>query len=291
MGYLDNKGLEHYSWLVRNKLAQNWQMTRTAPAVQFCPAPQTELEPIVDFIFTETPPAEGEKGPDNPSTIAGISSVSVSVGESEDDAGATEYTISLGDTYYGGSVNFKTGVMTVTRILCELDSTEWWSPGDFNATTGYGWSYCAPVNISGYAPISGVNSAQDPSIISCSHFPISTVGIGSGSIADGSVDFPAVFLTSGQCRFSFQQPSLQAWKDYLAAQKTAGTPVCFAYKIDSPFTVQLTPTQIFSLAQADKYVPQINTVYSDQQAVRVGWQRIDIDSILARLDAIEARLA
>ena len=77
MGYLDNKGLEHFSWLVKNKLAKNQQMTKSAPVVQFCPAPETELEPIVDFIFTETPPAEGTKGPDSPSTITGVSNIVV----------------------------------------------------------------------------------------------------------------------------------------------------------------------------------------------------------------------
>ena len=49
----------------------NWQNTKKDALVQFKPAPESDLEPVVDFMFTETPPASGEKGPENPSTING----------------------------------------------------------------------------------------------------------------------------------------------------------------------------------------------------------------------------
>lgn len=43
--------------------------------------------------------------------------------------------------------------------------------------------------------------------------------------------------------------------------------------LENPFTIQLTPTQIYSLSQPDPYTPRINTVYSDQQSVQVGYPK------------------
>jgi hypothetical protein len=45
--------------------------------VQMYPVPESELDVRVNFALTETPPASGEKSPDNPSTITGVSSAQV----------------------------------------------------------------------------------------------------------------------------------------------------------------------------------------------------------------------
>ena len=79
----------------------------------------------------------------------------------------------------------------------------------------------------------------------------------------------------------------QAYSNWVASQYSNGTPVTFAYAVATPFTVQLTPTQIRSLSALDKYEPRINTVYTDQEAVQVGYQRYFDES---RLAALEARL-
>ena len=50
----------------------NWQKTEKAPAVQCEPVPNSELHPVVNFMFKETLP-EGDKSPSNPSTITGVS--------------------------------------------------------------------------------------------------------------------------------------------------------------------------------------------------------------------------
>ena len=46
-----------------------WTLTAKAGAVTCWPVGGTELKPTVDFLFSETGPASGDKGPDNPSTI------------------------------------------------------------------------------------------------------------------------------------------------------------------------------------------------------------------------------
>ena len=57
-----------------NKL---YATTEDAGAVSFWPLGGTPLEGKVKFSFKETPPASGEKGPENPSTISGVSSIKV----------------------------------------------------------------------------------------------------------------------------------------------------------------------------------------------------------------------
>jgi len=392
---LDYAGLKSYDSKIKTFM-HNRQMTKAAPNVQFCPAPESELEPIVDFLFTETPPASGDKSPSNPSTIDGVSSVKmtrcgknlgrtlstttinyvtvtnngdgtytvngtasadtyftftsssvfcklgekytisgISGGSSstyrltlqcytkqgsfangtfifsgsdtlicESDgylnsslfvkSGTTEnnllikpqielgetatsfeapdysdYTIQLGDTYYGCSVNFKTGEMTVT-----------WSgiiyTGEENIYTAEG--------ADGYYQYGLPAPSYSAHFLACSCTHLITGG------TTGDRFYVRATGGTGVRIYVSEYATADDVKAWLASQYANGTPVTVVYELATPFTVQLTPTQVLSLAQSDKYVPQINTVYSDQQAVRVGWQRIDIDSILARLDAIEAQL-
>lgn len=54
-----------------------YAQTEEAGAVSFWPLGGTPLEGKVKFSFKETPPASGDKGPENPSTIAGVSTVKV----------------------------------------------------------------------------------------------------------------------------------------------------------------------------------------------------------------------
>lgn len=58
----------------QNKL---FAQTEEAGAVSFWPLGGTPLEGKVKFSFKETPPASGDKGPENPSAIAGVSSIAV----------------------------------------------------------------------------------------------------------------------------------------------------------------------------------------------------------------------
>lgn len=58
----------------QNKL---FAQTEEAGAVSFWPLGGTPLEGKVKFSFKETPPASGDKGPENPSTITGVSSIGV----------------------------------------------------------------------------------------------------------------------------------------------------------------------------------------------------------------------
>lgn len=413
MGYLDNKGLERYSWLVRNKLAKNDQMTRTVGAATLFPAPETELEPIVDFIFTETPPAEGEKSPSNPSTITGVAQATVTRcgknlvktpfytsstttvhgvtftidnnagtitvngrADQDNDAriyfvggsgkprlvggksycfsgcpsgGSTDtyymgasmytvvggayirglgsdtgsgnywsitedctfsanitikagtevsnlvfrpqveegltvtafepyigndYTISLGDTYYGGSVNFKTGEMIVA-----------WQGEQLNQFIDINAIYSSTIACV-YNTLNGHegNISNIQNFMACDKFPPLN---GSGDVEHcrftGATGISRIgtnfYISKSRLDVSgAADPSSPTNAEWLAAANAwlASNPIFVCYRLFTPQTVQLTPVQIFSLAQSDKYVPQINTVYSDQQSVRIGFERDDV---------------
>lgn len=223
MGYLDESGLARYDGLIKSWVTYdsgtvdglepllNWQKTATAASVTCYPLPTAPLEPTVNFQFTETPPV-GEKSPTNPSTITGVSTITVTRCET---AGVdeTDYTIALGDTYYGGTMDVATGVLTVTHVMVEPDSLSY--------------------DISAHPADTGDFQYTDT--------------LGRTVTTDGTT---------------------------LTISDTAGGQI--VYNLATPETVQLTATQIYSLSQVDEYTPRLNTIYSDQQSVQVGYAKSPI---------------
>ena len=55
---------------------------------------------------------------------------------------------------------------------------------------------------------------------------------------------------------------MEQFKAYLSAQYAAGTPVQVCYKLNTPYTIQLTPQQIAALSG-------VNTLYTDANGVIV----------------------
>ena len=235
MGYLNESGLAHYDGLIKSWTTYksgtveglepllNWQRTADAASVTCYPVPVSPLEPLVSFMFTETPPLDGNpKSPTNPSTITGVSSVTVTRCEA---AGVdeTDYTVALGGDCYGGSLDVATGVLTITRVMVEPDSLSY----DISAHPA------------------GTSDFQY------------TDTFGRTVSTDGTT---------------------------LTISDTTGGEI--VYNLATPETVQLSPTQIYSLSQADDYTPRLNTVYSDQQSVQVGYPKSPIQTELELTNAI-----
>lgn len=72
----DLKAKARAEGLYADASAACWQKTEKAGAVTCVPAPETPLEPVVEFLFKETLPV-GDKSSQNPSTITGMSSIGV----------------------------------------------------------------------------------------------------------------------------------------------------------------------------------------------------------------------
>lgn len=418
---LDEAHLKHYDERLKSWASSQpvktlpstlypWTQTAKAGAVTCWPVGGTELKPTVDYIFTETPPSNGQpKAPDNPSTITGVSSVkatrcgknlcplvgdssssyisvsftdngefvfngsyaglvdvyvfnktydiklfpdylergktytfslqgdnssvkfqvyvyqsnnyggavvSIVPGESrtytipdtqsmilrfsipantvlnnakfklqiEEGSSATEfgpyagtdYTIPLGNTYYGGSVDLATGVMTVTWVEYIVTGLEDWS--NFEGISG------GLVDTHFVAPDKPqMSSILNATTRNCSHFVFS-----SSNIAN------TFYTWQTSWRFGVRldpddYANVAAFKSWLAGQYTAGTPVTLTYQLATPYTVQLSPVQISALAQTDKFTPKLNTVYSNQSAVQVGYVKSPIREEYELTQAIVAQ--
>lgn len=410
--YLDEEGLSHVVDLAKKKFADkkelwNWQKTEKAGAVAFEPVPDSVLEPIVEFKFKETLPAEGEKGPDNPSSIQGVQEITVrhynknllgayqharegntftvnnvdftynqdgsilingkasaltqrflihssvpnsvlylrsgntytlsAFSSSESDwpriffkcnndtyyyvsgqhqtttvsitqdgvpniwieipegmsidnlliqpqleigSSATPfeaslmdvYSINLGDTYYGGSIDLNSGLMTVTWYANTFNGTELWYLSSEDGVNQFLLGSEEP-------SLRGMSSIINNNTRICSHF----------STLNGSVVADTWWTWANLRRVSFdksstEMPDLESWKSWVASEYEAGHPLTIAYQLYEPFTVQLTPQQIFSLSQSDKYKPRTNTVYTDVASVQVGYQRFADEATIVYQD-------
>ena len=418
MPYVDLAGLSRFASRQKDQLEREyallrdmqWLRTEKAGAVACWPVGGTQLKPVVDYIFTEVPPASGDKGPSNPSTITGVSSVgvrqlganlafsattyrfshlgdmfyggtidnssgsvnlscrvtylagvdisfidrekdyccvveyqncdafdiggtkdnplftisggsvsvsgtgvqkidlvvrdtsnpayllraakNVAIGTSEtfkfriailqcsasevdldtykyDDANIL-YTLDLGSTYYGGSIDLATGVMTVTHEVVQFDGTE-----GIQKDGTYNFYY---------------TTHRNPAIKSTLGFT-ATHFLAQSSGADSMTSF----TNSSGTTFGWTVATSASWatvddlQAWLVGQYAAGTPLVVCYELATPFTVQLTPVQISALAQADKYTPRLNTIYSDQQTVQINYIKSPIREEYELTQAIVAQ--
>lgn len=405
--YVDLAGLSRYkqdfdAWARRSLLPKDAAAARVrtakAGAVSFVPVQETPLDVSADYLFTETPPASGDKSPDNPSTIAGVSSVKatrcgknlaelnrvyalpgrgitvsvnangsihaegmvgsaiaiVDIGNHDDsankqlpywmevgktytlsfnssnangnprasiylpnsltawgsphlvypgesytftvdsarkraliritfDANSTVncdcylqieegssatsfdgtipdvYTLPLGSTYYGGTVDLDTGVMTVTHRYVKLTGTNasFWFNEDLGSYNRFSLTSIDSVRIE---TASAYTNQQV-----CTHFDYK---------ANWGLDDQHFYVSTqnpGVAYFYTDFSTVNDLNAWLVAQYQAGTPVEFVFPLATPTTVSLTPIQILSLTQSSDYDPRVNTVYSDAQAVQVGY--------------------
>ena len=166
------------------------------------------------------------------------------------------YTADFGQTVYGGTLDWQTGVLTVDSRLMSLDGTENWA----YHTSGFLY-----MGFSVYA-----RSDKDRVIVS--HYPQNDFNTGANGVAIVSTG-----TYYNQIRFyGTGYTDVNVWKSYLAAQHAAGTPVQVCYKLATPTTIQLTPQEI-------KQLQGMNTLYGDGSI-----------SIIGRADkalALEARIA
>lgn len=139
--------------------------------------------------------------------------------------------MSFGQTVYGGTLDWMTGVLTVTWVGYEFDGTE-------------GWTFFA----GRFQLDSGVLAPKGKGL--CSHFTYIEDFSGNGMMA-----WPNGVVYVGAELTAQYENDVERWKSYLASQVSAKTPVQICYPI-SAFTIQLTPTGILALSGS-------NTLYTD----------------------------
>lgn len=144
------------------------------------------------------------------------------------------YAADFGQTVYGGTLDWNTGVLTVEWKLVELNGAESWND---NGTNAYYLTNYASVNTD--------------SVISNTFHTGTDYNIYKISVAMNVAAALLVFYHDGS-----QYATKDEWKSYLAAKYAAGTPVQVCYKLATPTTLQLTPYDL-------RMLDGINNVYSD----------------------------
>ena len=145
------------------------------------------------------------------------------------------FSASFGQTVYGGTLDWNTGVLTVDRAIVTLTGTE--NSVERNTTEN---AHYIRYNYFGLTQSAIADGAF------CSHFKTrlnTDVGdqLTNTFEIHSSILYP-IFRVSASL-----YPTDDVWKSYLAAQKAAGTPVQVCYKLATPTTIQLTPAQLTAL--------------------------------------------
>lgn len=156
-----------------------------------------------------------------------INSVQLELGQTATDyepfRGQT-YTIQLGSTIYGGTVDFDSGVLTVDRAFVAFDGIDVWTA---SSTTG---KYI-------YATADGKLGEAAYEYVETSHYQY-------GASVDNDVFWCDNSTSKLRIIFNTSFATKADWLSYLTTQNTDGTPLQICYPLATPTTVQLTPEQI-----------------------------------------------
>lgn len=164
----------------------------------------------------------GTPSPDNVRPITGHSSVEVDVTDA--DSNTTQYTISLGQTVYGGTLDAVSGVLTVTHELVTYNGSESWGR---NATYGLYYVSVASKYQKSQTPIANIFEGLSPQTAS----DLST-----------KTDCFSLWNTLGGINVNADYPDVDSFKSFLSSNN-----MTVAYELATPLTIQLTPQQIETL--------------------------------------------
>lgn len=147
------------------------------------------------------------------------------------------YTAELPETVYGGTLDWATGMLTVEYAIKTFNGTETIILGQQGGNPRFS---------------TNINHSADNGVGVCSHMVTSYTPIGSNSKNNTIAPHK-----SGVAIWRFDAcETVGAMVDYFKAQYDAGTPVQLAYKLLTPYTIQLTPQQILAISGT-------NTLYTD----------------------------
>lgn len=153
-----------------------------------------------------------------------------------------EFTAAFGQTVYGGSLDWKTGTLTVDRAGIVLDGSEQMN------LSGANFNYRVSISLPGLGAMDYTATAIS------SHYAynktvFSDTADDVGFVASGD----RIYIRFGSAG---TVTTVDACRAYLAQQHAAGTPVQIVYKLATPTTIQLAPQEILALSGT-------NTLYSN----------------------------
>lgn len=182
------------------------------------------------------------------------------------------YAAEIGQTVYGGTLNWPTGVLTVDFALSELDGSydEKWSVYTYSSSGNKSFVTQSDV-------ISGIVSTGDVRIPGICSYAQTQDGYLSGIQRSDVNNYRVEIKNDVIANWGITPGDLTAFKSMLAAN-----PLQIAYKLATPTNIQLTPLMIESLAGE-------NTVYSDGDSNVVTFNHDGaLMYIMNRIAALEA---
>lgn len=191
---------------------------------------------------------DGTPSPENVRPMTGRTAVTLSISNETDEK---TFSCDLGQTVYGGYLNWQTGKLTINTKKVMLRGVESWN----RLTNNPNGTVFSSYDIGGFVLRSDSNYIGHFFGVS-SHFVKSTYAL-SGSSPGNSFYWSA---SDGNLRVVYGLPNggttVDEFNQFLAEQYANGTPVEIVAQIQNPTTVQLTPQEIIALSG-------VNTLYSD----------------------------
>lgn len=157
------------------------------------------------------------------------------------------YSVQIGQTVYGGRMDWDSGVLTAEWANVALTGNE-----SISRDLSVNGNDYARFNIFNITP--GIIRASGANLnVVCSHYktlgtPISNNNV--NAVITGYANSSTLYVRDDA------HASVAAYKEYLAAQYAAGTPIQVSYKLAEPITIQLTPNDIAAL-------DGVNNIYGD----------------------------
>ena len=178
------------------------------------------------------------------------------------------YDMELGQTVYGGSVDWNRGKLIIDWALKTFDGTETFGAygviADNTARTFY-----TPT------PNGEITQTKDIGKIVCDRYK----SVSFNTLYAGNT--PSISLyTNGHIALRVPFTTIEEWKAYLTEQNAAGTPLQIAYKLETPIEVSLTP-------QIIKAISGTNTLITNAKELIV-FGRVDT---MATIKKLEERIA
>lgn len=211
----------------------------------------------------------GTPSPTNVRVISARDKISLYHGEAYDESAAATLTATLPEGVYGGTLDWLTGVLTVTHEAITYDGTEEWTYAAAN-------SICSLKNM----PTRFQIGNQEVHHV-CSHYRSRVYAAGASQTDKTCYTVNTTTLMVKDTTMT----SLEDWTAYLAAQAAAGTPMTIVWLLKPARykTIQLTPQQLALLKGG-------NAIWSDAGDTAVTYiadTKMYIDN---RLDAIAASI-
>ena len=175
-------------------------------------------------------------------------------------------TINLDGTRYGATVDVRTGVMTVDRVIAEYDGSddESWT----RYTYGSAGSYAMKIDVSDIIYADGVENSNVGSFMSNYLTVIKTDATWGNFDYFMSKSRNASFLCTGVKSIT----TVEGWQTYLASN-----PLQMIYPLATPLTVQLTPAEL-SLLLGE------NNIWTDAGVLELDCSEIGKPEIIVSVD-------